>query len=84
MSDLTFISTEGIKDPAVQLALDQLQNNIQQVLLGAVDTFSMTVLYAQPARLWDGLFALADGTTWNPGSGKGLYRFDGTNWNFLG
>lgn len=32
------------------------------------------VLYAEPPKLRDGMFAVADGTTWNPGSGAGLYR----------
>lgn len=37
-----------------------------------------------PGSPADGDICLADGTSWNPGSGKGLYRYDGTNWNFLG
>lgn len=32
----------------------------------------------------DGTIAYADGTSWNPGSGKGIYYYDGTNWNLLG
>jgi hypothetical protein len=40
--------------------------------------------YAAPAKPRDGDFRYADGTTWNPGSGTGFYRFDGTNWILLG
>lgn len=32
------------------------------------------VLYAQPSRVVVGMVVLADGTSWNPGSGEGLYR----------
>jgi len=34
----------------------------------------------------DGLLAYADGTNWDPGSGKGLYRYDGdtTSWVKIG
>jgi hypothetical protein len=42
------------------------------------------VVYAAPAKPRAGMLRNADGTTWNPGSGAGLYRYDGTNWNFLG
>lgn len=34
----------------------------------------------------DGFLAYANGTTWNPGSGKGLYRWNATSsaWVFVG
>lgn len=28
--------------------------------------------------------AIADGTNWNPGSGAGLYRYQGGSWVFIG
>ena len=31
-----------------------------------------------------GLLAFADGTAWNPGSGQGYYRYNGTTWSFVG
>lgn len=40
-----------------------------------------------PAELRrDGMLAYADGTNWNPGSGKGLYRYNSTTsaWVFVG
>lgn len=33
--------------------------------------------YAPPARPRDGCLFLADGTDWNPGSGEGIYRYNG-------
>jgi hypothetical protein len=32
------------------------------------------ILYNAPARVFPGLVVYADGTSWNPGSGEGLYR----------
>lgn len=40
--------------------------------------------YAAPKKLSDGMVVLADGTTWNPGSGAGVYCFRSGVWNFLG
>lgn len=38
----------------------------------------------EPERPVDGMCALADGTNWNPGSGRGLYYYDSENgWIFL-
>lgn len=40
--------------------------------------------YAAPERLYDGLIVYADGTTWDPGSGEGIYAYYGAGWNKLG
>lgn len=44
------------------------------------------VTYAAPAKPRDGMRRNADGVSWNPGNGPGLYRYDGTSatWKFLG
>lgn len=42
-----------------------------------------TVLYAEPAKLYEGLFAFADGTDWDPGSGRGLYQYVSGAWQKL-
>lgn len=42
------------------------------------------VVTAPPPKPRPGMRRNADGTQWNPGSGAGLYRFDGTTWKFLG
>ena len=39
---------------------------------------------AAPAKAYDGMVVYADGATWNPGAGKGIYRYDGAAWNLLG
>lgn len=38
------------------------------------------VLHVEPARPREGLVVYADGTDWDPGSGKGLYQYDGSAW----
>jgi hypothetical protein len=40
--------------------------------------------HVAPSRPQDGEVRYADGSDWNPGSGAGLYRYDGSTWNFLG
>lgn len=42
------------------------------------------VVYAYPAKPRAGMLRNFDGATVNPGSGAGLYRYDGTTWRFLG
>jgi hypothetical protein len=56
---------------------------IKAALDALADGFDLPV-YAPPAKPRAGMRRYADGTQWNPGSGAGLYRFDGATWNFLG
>lgn len=39
------------------------------------------VLYAEPAKKFTGMVVYADGTTWDPGSGEGVYAYSsGGSW----
>lgn len=38
------------------------------------------VLYAAPPGPIAGMVVFADGTTWNPGSGRGLYEYRTSSW----
>lgn len=40
--------------------------------------------YAAPSRVREGDIRFADGTTWNPGSGQGIYAYYASAWHFLG
>lgn len=42
--------------------------------------------YVVPEKLIDGMIRYADGASWNPGSGRGIYRYDSTTpgWVLLG
>lgn len=53
----------------------------------ALNSFPFVLLettYAPPAKPRDGQVYLADGATWNPGSGGGFYGYRAGAWRFLG
>ena len=39
---------------------------------------------AEPVKLYNGLVVYADGTNWNPGSGRGVYAYENGTWKLLG
>lgn len=41
-------------------------------------------IHAVPDKLVAGMVVWADGTDWDPGSGAGIYWYDGSTWNLLG
>jgi hypothetical protein len=43
-------------------------------------TFRLERIHAEPSRPRAGDIRYADGTDWNPGSGEGVYLFNGTSW----
>jgi len=38
------------------------------------------VRHTAPPKPREGMFAFADGTDWDPGSGRGLYQYVNTSW----
>ena len=56
-----------------------IQSAINALAAGHLDK-----VYAVPAKLRDGDVRYADGVTWNPGSGAGIYYYNGTLWKLLG
>lgn len=50
----------------------------------ADSSLSLDTLYAAPSKYREGTMVKADGTTWNPGSGAGVYCYYGAAWHFLG
>lgn len=65
--------------------VDQLNSVITQLWqeFHALHDSLVTVLYTEPIRLYEGLFAFADGTEWDPGSGRGLYQYVSGVWEKL-
>lgn len=45
-----------------------------------VNHIQLTTLYAAPDKPQEGMIVKADGTTWNPGSGAGIYARVGGAW----
>lgn len=57
-----------------------------KMLFDVVLKGTMEEAFAAPSKLWTGRVVFADGTSWNPGSGRGPYVYDAdtTTWIFLG
>lgn len=59
-------------------------NKIAQALDTEDQLIQLATLYAPPNKYRDGTIVVADGSTWNPGSGAGVYCRRGAAWIFLG
>lgn len=46
--------------------------------------FQMAVAHVEPPKPRQGMLVYADGADFDPGSGEGLYRHDGSAWVFIG
>lgn len=47
------------------------------------EVVNLNVTYAEPNKVYDGLVVIADGTSWNPGSGAGMYLYLGGGFSKL-
>ena len=63
--------------------LAELQK-IERAFNDAIEKLNFLKLYAAPDKPREGDVVLADGATWNPGAGGGVYRYDGAAWQKLG
>lgn len=61
-------------------------NNELQKISGELKMLELVEYTAVPARRFHGMRVIADGTSWNPGSGRGVYWFDGgtSTWKLMG
>lgn len=73
------------QDPAMLpgFLLAELQK-IERAFNDAIEKLNFLKLYAAPDKPREGDVVLADGATWNPGAGGGVYRYDGAAWQKLG
>lgn len=60
--------------------------NIQKEMASPNDLLLLKELHAPPEKFRQDCvtLAIADGIDWNPGSGAGLYRYQGGSWKFVG
>lgn len=65
-------------------AIDLLEKRVTELEAGFTEAIIFRKHFAAPTRIFEGMVVYADGTFWNPGSGKGLYRYNGNSWSFLG
>lgn len=76
--------------PAPQVrSLDEFVPIVWEILQSISSEFyymRVERVHAAPTKPQDGQLAYADGSDWNPGSGRGVYRYDSTSvaWVFLG
>jgi hypothetical protein len=71
--------------PAID-SVDELRKWVQDEFtrlsqsLQTVDSVTYIVTYVAPAGPVAGMTVFADGTSWNPGSGRGLYEYRVNSW----
>ncbi len=70
----------NVADPQMQEELYK----IAQAMETADPFISLETLYAAPKKYREGTIIKADGTTFNPGSGAGVYCYRAAAWRFLG
>lgn len=61
------------------IELNKIKACIQLLALGHLDKSNVA-----PTKPREGDIRFADGTSWNPGSGQGVYCYYGSAWHFLG
>lgn len=59
--------------------LDKLKIAIDLLALGHLDE-----TFVAPTKPRNGDLRYADGTSWNPGAGRGVYVYKGSSWVLLG
>ena len=62
-----------------------LMEELRRISLGtSTRTVQLDVLHKAPDKPKDGMVVMADGVSFNPGSGPGFYGYRGGAWRFLG
>ena len=82
---MSYVPSSTGADTAVGLRSWLLQelNRIANGFTIAGQTTNLPVLTEEPAKRVTGQLVFADGTSWNPGSGRGLYYYDTNAWTFI-
>lgn len=73
MSEATDLQIKDLED-----RVEELAQHIQFI----TESF-FAVSYAEPNKLTEPMIRVADGTSWNPGSGQGIYIYLGGVWSKL-
>lgn len=74
--------TTSIQALAAYIAAEQ--RKIAQAMETQDASLSLETLYAAPAKYGNGTIVKADGVTWDPGTGAGVYCYYAGTWNKLG
>lgn len=73
----------GEADDLPRFFRDEL-NFISRGISGARSYIVLSALHAEPKTVVEDMLVQADGTDWNPGSGRGLYQYRSGSWVFIG
>ncbi len=60
--------------------VDQEFSRVEEAQFQGRPYFTLDIARSAPAKVWEGMVMIADGTNWNPGSGAGLYYRLGGVW----
>ncbi len=75
-------STPPIEPEALRAFVqEELRKTVANFSL--IDNLTLVELNVAPGKPRTGMFALADGTNWNPGGGAGVYVYFNGGWNLL-
>ena len=77
------ILTEDIDALSARVRLLEEQVVDQQAQIDRFRLAIESVSYAAPAKLAEPMLRVADGTSWDPGSGAGIYLYLGGSWTKL-
>lgn len=82
---MSYIPSSTSADTAVGLRSWLLQelNRVANSFTVSAQTTTLPVLTVEPTKKETGQIVFADGTEWNPGSGRGLYYYDTNAWTFI-
>lgn len=70
-------TSKPVADAAVSRALSELESETREP---SPQMLHFAVLTTAPVRPATGDLAFADGVSWNPGAGAGLYEYRGGAW----
>lgn len=65
-------------------ALVKLEERVRELERMQQNLLILNKIYSELPRLVEGTLVYADGTTWNPGAGEGLYQYKGGGWRRVG
>ena len=78
---MKYAPTSPPKDPKDLPAY--LAREFAKIQAAFVGVHTLDTLYAEPDRPQEGMIVKADGTSWNPGSGAGVYAYISSTWTKL-
>ena len=67
-----------------KFAVEREFERVEQGFNEFSDALRLVELHAEPNPKRNGMIVYADGTTWDPGSGRGIYVYKGSSWVLLG